>query len=478
MSSIIYGRECVLKDGMLMPTEHNLRQTVVGDYIVTDFDDDERWVQKKGSLRTLRYRDEECFIDNQPMKSLDSAKRSVQLLMEVPVPKRVKEDDAAQLSAIVVRNIGNCEVGQRQSDGYINATALCKAVGRFTADYFRTAGAQEFMEELSLIVGIPTINLVNIRRGKIGADQGTWVHPDIAIHVAQWCSAKFAVQVSQWVREWLSRGVTLSSGLSADARLPQTFSEALRALADSEDAKERLKLEVSHSAARRDEAVSLAEDLANIRAKEVKAIPLSTWLNRTSSEHGHGPISGLKVLRALGVLHRELVKGCRKTKESAISQKWMENGVLMYSAHDFVKRRKTEQGVCEPVINSNGVEVTGESRVILVTPEGAEPLLRWMLQRPEVMLRRLVRTRPDTRMYRLKNRYSFFEHDSHSWDELNPTERAAGVRLRYEDDTWTAWCNVEQTARTIRAQGSAKTLSEALLALAENYYTSNQDETA
>jgi hypothetical protein len=34
--------------------------------------------------------------------------------------------------------------------------------------------------------------------------QGTWVHPQVAIHLAQWLSPKFAVQVTKWVYEWMS----------------------------------------------------------------------------------------------------------------------------------------------------------------------------------------------------------------------------------------------------------------------------------
>src|SRR5690606_34081967 len=32
----------------------------------------------------------------------------------------------------------------------------------------------------------------------------TWVHPKVAIHLAQWLSADFAVQVSEWVYDWMS----------------------------------------------------------------------------------------------------------------------------------------------------------------------------------------------------------------------------------------------------------------------------------
>jgi hypothetical protein len=37
--------------------------------------------------------------------------------------------------------------------------------------------------------------------------QGTWVHPQVAIHLGQWASPKFAVLVSKWVFEWMSGGI-------------------------------------------------------------------------------------------------------------------------------------------------------------------------------------------------------------------------------------------------------------------------------
>ena len=32
--------------------------------------------------------------------------------------------------------------------------------------------------------------------------RGTWIHPKVAVHLGQWCSAKFAVAVSGWILEW------------------------------------------------------------------------------------------------------------------------------------------------------------------------------------------------------------------------------------------------------------------------------------
>ena len=35
---------------------------------------------------------------------------------------------------------------------------------------------------------------------------GTWLHPKLAIALAQWCSPTFALQVSDWVMQWMMTG--------------------------------------------------------------------------------------------------------------------------------------------------------------------------------------------------------------------------------------------------------------------------------
>ena len=94
-------------------------------------------------------------------------------------------------------------IPQRQSDGYINATAMCQVAGKLLADYMRLKTTEAFLEELAADMGIPISELIQSVKGGNGA-QGTWVHPDVAVNLAQWLSPKFAVKVSRWVREWLA----------------------------------------------------------------------------------------------------------------------------------------------------------------------------------------------------------------------------------------------------------------------------------
>ncbi|MGM8929964.1 KilA-N domain-containing protein [Salinicola halophyticus] len=93
-------------------------------------------------------------------------------------------------------------IPQRVGDGYISATALCKSVGKRYSDYRALKSTAEFLVELTAQTGLPEQELIHVISGGNPSLQGTWVHPYLAINLAQWLSPKFAVKVSQWVTEW------------------------------------------------------------------------------------------------------------------------------------------------------------------------------------------------------------------------------------------------------------------------------------
>jgi len=93
---------------------------------------------------------------------------------------------------------------QRPDDGYINATAMCQAAGKEWSGYRRLQTTQDFLAALESVLQIHRTDLVRSISGGDPRLQGTWVHPQLAIHLAQWCSAEFAVKVSQWVYDWMS----------------------------------------------------------------------------------------------------------------------------------------------------------------------------------------------------------------------------------------------------------------------------------
>ena len=98
----------------------------------------------------------------------------------------------------------NEQIPQRLSDGYVNATAMCKACGKRWSDYMALSTTNPYLIELSSATGVAVDGLIQSIVGGIPKLQGTWVHPQVAIHLGQWLSPKFAVMVSQWVTEWMT----------------------------------------------------------------------------------------------------------------------------------------------------------------------------------------------------------------------------------------------------------------------------------
>jgi len=116
---------------------------------------------------------------------------------------------------LIVHQEENTIIYQRSSDGYVNATAMCKAVGKQFNDYTRLKNTKEFFQELSRSTGIPVDRLAFSTMTGQNDQRGTWVHTDVAINLGQWCSPKFAVAVAKWVREWLA-----GTSRPANLRLP------------------------------------------------------------------------------------------------------------------------------------------------------------------------------------------------------------------------------------------------------------------
>lgn len=105
---------------------------------------------------------------------------------------------------LIPRSVKGGIIYQRPQDGYINATAMCQAAGKQFGHYRENKVTKDFLLELSSAIGIPIAELV---QSVVGGDfhyQGTWVHPQVAIHLGQWVSAPFAVQVTQWVYDWMT----------------------------------------------------------------------------------------------------------------------------------------------------------------------------------------------------------------------------------------------------------------------------------
>lgn len=118
-----------------------------------------------------------------------------------------KEPNFQMSFAFIDRQIEENHIQQRLLDGYVNATALCKAVNKRWTHYYESKAAKEFIKALSTKTNIPSSTLVQTVRGGNVELQGTWVHPYVAVNLAQWANPEVAVDVSIWITEWMQGNI-------------------------------------------------------------------------------------------------------------------------------------------------------------------------------------------------------------------------------------------------------------------------------
>lgn len=96
-----------------------------------------------------------------------------------------------------------------RNDAYLNATAIASHFGKRTGNYLKTEQTQEYINALTRRLsvapkGVTEENqLVIVKKGGKSYEQGTWLHPKLAIHFARWLSAEFAVWCDEQIENIL-----------------------------------------------------------------------------------------------------------------------------------------------------------------------------------------------------------------------------------------------------------------------------------
>jgi hypothetical protein len=153
------------------------------------------FVMNMAATTSKLYEDED--IDEDEESSIPLGKKLDSIVIE-------EINEEVEYSNITLNNV---VITSRPIDHYVNATQLCQAGGKKFSHWFSLETTKELMNELSADAGIPASGLVESKRG--GNDkskQGSWIHPDLSIQLAQWISPKFAIQVSKWIRTLFSDG--------------------------------------------------------------------------------------------------------------------------------------------------------------------------------------------------------------------------------------------------------------------------------
>lgn len=175
------------------------------------------------------------------------------------------------MTTLIIHRLENAEISQRLDDGYINATALCQASGKLFADYLRLARTQEFLATLSVDMGIPISTLVDVTKGGNRHEQGTWIHPDIAVNLGQWCSAKFAVAVSRWVREWMTGKPAFTEAPKDPMAVIEALNVALEQAKAAETYRQATQALAQHTVVQKAE-IKAKEAVIELQAKDVELL--------------------------------------------------------------------------------------------------------------------------------------------------------------------------------------------------------------
>jgi len=123
------------------------------------------------------------------------------------------------------------KIEMRASDGYVNVTKMCNAMGRKWKNYYCAKETKSFLGELAneegtniengtekLLATVPAATKALVEPGK-NRYQSTWAHPDVSLHLAQWISSKFGVRMTKWYRKFLSGQVTTEDSTAAASAL-------------------------------------------------------------------------------------------------------------------------------------------------------------------------------------------------------------------------------------------------------------------
>jgi len=120
----------------------------------------------------------------------------------------------------------------RTEDGYVDVTNLCKAGGKEFKHWNSLEKTQAFIKVLSRSVGIPTDLLIQYVTGGKNEDRKTWVHPQVAINIAQWISPEFDVQVSKWIFELMITGKVELHNEKSSEELKSQYEEQINKLTE------------------------------------------------------------------------------------------------------------------------------------------------------------------------------------------------------------------------------------------------------
>ena len=143
-----------------------------------------------------------------------------------------------------------------REDGYIFATGLCKAIGKKVNGWLRLKETKKLKKTLEDNLFRVTelekqLNKTDFQKNGITKNskelieiyqggnniynQGTWVHPDLGLNLAQWCCPSFSLQVSKWLRELIFTGNVEIEKEKTDGEINTNYQNIIKELYETKE---------------------------------------------------------------------------------------------------------------------------------------------------------------------------------------------------------------------------------------------------
>lgn len=114
---------------------------------------------------------------------------------------------------------------------------MCRSGGKIWGNYYRSDGSKKYTDELSKYIQ-NRIDLIQTISSGPNNKRGTWIHPRVALHLAQWISPKCAVKVTDILAKFIS-GELVKTDKNSENH------ETTQKLIDDPHAKEKKDIELN-----------------------------------------------------------------------------------------------------------------------------------------------------------------------------------------------------------------------------------------
>lgn len=167
------------------------------------------------------------------------------------------------------------------ADGYVNGTHLAEETGEELDEWLEEETTAAYLEMVADNAGVPVEEVT--RKVELADElRGTYVHPDLVIHLAQWCSPAYAVKVTEIVQDYHAR-----EHRREQKRLKKQAKRAKQRATKAEEKVEKKRVKISELKSQLDEMLEMGHaQLRQLDRQDAKLDRTNHQLDRTNRQLG------------------------------------------------------------------------------------------------------------------------------------------------------------------------------------------------